>query len=137
MSEIGLKSATMTQTYVPRPKLSSPYVTRPKLSSPILQPIGNYMGTIPTYSSRACRKTPTTDLGIYPDLRRIYLIDILIGDIAVPHRRKLLCGVASTMRDFICTVRTGFRYLHLKSVQVYWVYKIINSTSCIRKTVEL
>ena len=52
---------------------------------------------ISTYSLRACQKTPTINLGTYPDVRRIYPIDIPIGDIAVSIRRKLTYGVVPTI----------------------------------------
>ena len=63
---------------------------------------------ISTYELKAYRKTPTIDLGIHPNVRRIYQLDVPIGDIAVPLRLKLLCGVVATVRVFICTVQNGF-----------------------------
>ena len=61
-----------------------------------------------TYTLRACRKTPTIKLGRYPDVRRIYPMRISIGDRVVSIRRKLMREVLSTVRVFICTVRTDF-----------------------------
>ena len=89
------------------------------------------------YGSRACQKTPMTNLGIYPNVRRIYPIDVPIGNITVPLNCKLLCRVVATVHVFICTVQTRFQYIRSKWVQIYWVYEILNSTGCTWKTVEL
>ena len=75
------------------------------------------------YSLRACQKTPTINLGTYPDVRRIYPINIPIGNIAVPIRRKLTYGMLSTEWIFVCTFQTGLRYLRVKSLRMYWVFK--------------
>ena len=116
--------------YVTRPKMSLVYVMRPKLPLPISRPTGNHMRTISTYISRACQKTPTTNLGSNPDVRRICPMRISIGNRVVPIRRKLMPKVLSTMRIFICTVQTDFSYLRLKSMQIYRVYEFINHTDC-------
>ena len=123
--------------YVTRPKISLAYITRPKLPSPILCPTKNHVGMIFTYTLRACQKTPMINLNTHPNVHRIYLIEISIGNIAVPLRCKLLFGVVSTVRIFICTVQTGFQYLRLKWVQSYQVNEILLSTDCTWKTVEL
>ena len=41
----------------------------------------NYVGTTSAYYSRAYRKTPMINLGIYPDVRKMHRVDILISDI--------------------------------------------------------
>ena len=83
-----------------------------QLPSPNLEPTGNYVSTSSTCHLKACRKTPTIDHGIHPYARRIYSLGTPIGDITVPLRRKVLCGVVDTVRVSICTVQTGFQYVH-------------------------
>ena len=79
-----------------------------QLPSPNLEPTGNYVSTSSTYHLKAYRKTPTINPGTLPNVRRVYPIDIPIGDIAVTIRRKLLCGVVATIRIFVCTTRIEF-----------------------------
>ena len=142
-----LRLATMTRmhvlrpkiflSYVNRPKISSTYVSKPKLPSPISHPTRNHVGTIHTYILRACRKTPTTNLGSYSGVCRVHLIRIFLGDHVIPTNCKLMREILSTVRVFICTVRTDFRYIRSKSMRVYRVYEFLNSTNRTRQTVEL
>ena len=134
-----LRSATMTRmhvlrpkiflSYVNRPKISSTYVSKPKLPSPISCPTGDHVGTIHAYSLRACRKTPTTNLGSYSGVRRIHPIRIFLGDRVVHTRRKQMREVLSTVHDFKCTARTDFRYIRSKSMRVYRVYEFLYGTN--------
>ena len=134
-----LRSAMMTRmhvlrpkiflSHVNRPKISSTYVSKPKSPSPISYPTRNHVGTIHTYILRACRKTPTTNLGSYSGVCRVHLIHIFLGDHVVPTRRKLMREVLPTVRVFICTIRTDLRYIHSKSMQVYRVYEFLYGTN--------
>ena len=121
---LGLKMTRMTRAYVTRSKMSLPYVLRPKIflayvlrpksASPISLPTRNHEGTISTSNLKACRKTPTMNIGTRSNVRRKYPIDIPIGDISLPILRKLLHGVIAALHVFVCTGRTEFRYLRLK-----------------------
>ena len=127
----------MTQLYVTRSKIVLAYVPRTLSTSPISWPTRNHESRTSTCRLRACRKTPTINHGIHSYARRIYSLGAPIGDIAVPLRRKVLCGVVDTVRVSICTVRTEFWYIRPEWVQIYPTSEILLGTDCTWKIVEL
>ena len=137
MTRAYVTRSKMSLPYVLRPKIFLAYVLRPKSASPISLPTRNHEGTISTSNLKACRKTPTMNIGTHSDVRRKYPIDIPIGDISLPILRKLLHGVIATVHVLVCTGRTEFRYLRLKWVQSYRVNEFLLGTAYTRKTVGL
>ena len=127
----------MTRLYVTRSKIVLAYVFRTLSALPILWPTRDHKSRTSTCRLRACRKTPTINHGIHSYARRIYSLGAPIGDIAVPLRRKVLCGVVDTVRVSICTAQTGFWYIRPEWVQIYPTSEILLGTDCTWRIVEL